>query len=432
MKIRYAVCFLFCISLALVQSREVRRLGKLAGQDWEVHASLGKNDYPYQSSEFFPDFSPVGALLGRNGTLGTATLIAPNTVITAAHVLKNSYSDSLPDPKNWEFVLSSDYENTQLGFRFSVEEITIHPHWIARQSQQNPLGDGDKLGVDLALLRLENSVTNVVPVRLPYQNTPHLGQKIFVSGFGNLVDGATGDYNTDNFRRMAGTNALDRVVREIYHEGLEASMSGGLLAFDFDAPSETSNTLGDSFGAFDNLPAGSSDSLPFELEVSTAEGDSGGPLIARADDHWRIFGIVSYGGDPRKDISDSTYGDITVFSRIYNQLDWIYDLLPSWPECKLLSESGWLESDWFGVFLPFSSGWNFHVDFGWLWSVPTTEDSVWVYLDHLEWLWISRSTFPFFYSDNLSQWLYFYKDSDLSGRWKVYDFANTVWTDYSI
>ena len=426
MKIRYAVCFIIFISFSFGQSQDGRRLGKLAGQNWEVHASIGKNDYPYQSSEFFPDFSPVGALIGENGTLGTATLIAPNTIITAAHVLKNTFSDSLPDPKNWEFVLSSDYESAKSAYRFSVAEIAIHPHWIARQSKQDPLGDGDKMGVDMALLRLEDPVPNVTPVRLPYQNSPYLGQKIFVSGFGNLVDGATGDYDTDNFRRMAGTNALDRVVREIVIGGHEASMSGGLLAFDFDAPREMSNTLGDSFGAFENLPAGSSGSFPLEFEVSTAEGDSGGPLIARVDDHWRIFGTVSYGS------SDSTYGDITVFSRIYNQLDWIHDFLPSWPECKLLSESGWMESDWFGVFLPFSSGWNFHVDFGWLWSKPTTEDSVWIYIDHLRWLWVSRSTFPFFYSDHLNQWFYFFNDSDLSGRWKVYDFANSTWSDYSI
>ena len=142
--------------------------------------------------------------------------------------------------------------------------------------------------------------------------------------------------------------------------------------------------------------------------------------------YWRIFGTVSYGS------SDSTYGDITVFSSIYNQLDWIHDFLPSWPECKLLSKSGWMESDWFGVFLPFSSGWNFHVDFGWLWSKPTTEDSVWIYIDHIGWLWVSRSTFPFFYSDHLNQWFYFYNGSDLSGRWKVYDFANLTWSDYSI
>ena len=84
-------------------------------------------------------------MIGENGTLGTATLIAPNTVITAAHVLKNSYNDSLPDPKNWEFVLSSDYESADSAFRFSVAEIAIHPHWIARQSKQDPLGDGDKM-----------------------------------------------------------------------------------------------------------------------------------------------------------------------------------------------------------------------------------------------------------------------------------------------
>ena len=67
------------------------------------------------------------------------------------------------------------------------------------------------------------------------ENSPYLGQKIFVSGFGNLVDGATGDYNPDNFRRMAGTNALDHLVREIVIGGHTASMSGVLLAFDFDA-----------------------------------------------------------------------------------------------------------------------------------------------------------------------------------------------------
>ena len=56
--------------------------------------------------------------------------------------------------KNWEFVLSSDYESADSAYRFSVAEIAIHPHWIARQSKQDPLGDGDKMGVDMALLRL--------------------------------------------------------------------------------------------------------------------------------------------------------------------------------------------------------------------------------------------------------------------------------------
>ena len=98
-EIRYAVCLIIFISFSFGQSQDGRRLGKLAGQNWEVHASIGKNDYPYQSSEFFPDFSPVGALIGENGTLGTATLIAPNTIITAAHVVKNSYNDSLPIQK---------------------------------------------------------------------------------------------------------------------------------------------------------------------------------------------------------------------------------------------------------------------------------------------------------------------------------------------
>jgi hypothetical protein len=346
-------------------------------------------------------------------------------VITAAHVLKNSFRNPMPSPESWEFIMYSDFESANIDYRFKIDEIIIHPYWIARQSEKNPLGDGDKIGVDLALLKLRKSVRGVFPARLPYQNSPSTGQKIFVSGFGNLVEGENGEFNPDNSRRMAGTNILDRVVKEIVIEEDIIAQSGGLLAIDFDSPKGNSNSLSNSEGAFENLPVGTSGSYPLELEVSTASGDSGGPLFASIDDQWRVFGTVSYGS------SDSTYGDITVFSRIFNHLDWIDPYLPPWPDSKILNESGWTESDWFGVFLPFSSGWNYHVEYGWVWSKPFSEDSVWAYFNHLGWLWVSPSTFPFFYSNDTNNWLYFYKDKDGTGAWIIYDFASSIWNDYT-
>ena len=163
MRIRNAFFLLIGIPSSFATSEEARRLGKLERQDWDIHAALGENAYPYSSSTSIPDFSPVGALVSDKGTLGTATLIAPNLVITAAHVLKNSFRNPMPSPENWEFIIYSDFESANIDYRFKIDEIIIHPYWIARQSEKNPLGDGDKIGVDLALLKLRKSVRGVFP-----------------------------------------------------------------------------------------------------------------------------------------------------------------------------------------------------------------------------------------------------------------------------
>jgi V8-like Glu-specific endopeptidase len=57
--------------------------------------------------------SCVGAVVSDN-LYGTATLVAPNVVITAAHVLKNYWSDPTPVPSKWKFILHTDYENALL------------------------------------------------------------------------------------------------------------------------------------------------------------------------------------------------------------------------------------------------------------------------------------------------------------------------------
>ena len=422
MKIRTVLFLISFVPVFLSGNGDGRRLGKLPSHTWDEHYALGNNYYPYQNTLLFPNFEAVGALISKNGTLGSATLIAPNLAITAAHIFKNRYDDPYPLVRNWEFVVYHDYEVAPSSFRYGVEEIVIHPFWISRQTSLNPLGDGDKKGVDLALVKLSQPVTGLLPVPLPLKNAPTLGQKVYVSGFGNLVEGETGDFDLENSRRMAGVNILDRLVREILVEGDDVAESGGLLAFDFDAPDSNHNSLKDSF---DNLPSGSSEPMPIEMEVSTAEGDSGGPLFARVDGKWRIFGTVSYGS------SDSTYGDITVFSRVYNHLDWIWPYLPSWPEFKMVDSSGWLESEWFGLVFPTDVGWNYHAELGWLWAQPKSEASVWAYINQLGWIWFSHSTYPFCYSENTKSWLYFAKTPNQSRSLRVYDFANNYWRSYT-
>lgn len=423
MKIRQLcalIVFPFLVHFA--DCENYRRLGKLENQSWGNHFLLGKNDYPYLASNDYPDFSPVGALISDDGILGTATLIAPDTIITAAHVVKNKTYDPLPFSKEWQFYLHDDFEVASSENIYAVKSFSIHPDWINRQNQKPPLGDGDQLGVDVALAILQRPVVGIQPYRLPGKDSLVTNHKIYIAGYGNLVEGEKGVQDPKNSRRMAGENVLDRVVKEIEVEDQSVNTTGGLLAFDFDSPSYSHNQLGQDKEMIDYLSAGSSDPYPLNLEVSTAVGDSGGPLIARQKNSWRIFGTVSYG------TSNSTYGDVTILTRLSNHVEWIRNQLPVWPSEMIINNQGWRESEWLGYFLPTPSGWNFHSKLGWFWSLPVDDENIWLFVNGLEWLWLTRTNFPFVYFYKEKNWFYIDVEMSNPSSWLIYDFNSGSWT----
>ena len=172
----------------------------------------------------------------------------------------------------------------------------------------------------------------------------------------------------------------------------------------------------------DYLSAGSSDPYPLNLEVSTAVGDSGGPLIARQKNSWRIFGTVSYG------TSNSTYGDVTILTRLSNHVEWIRNQLPVWPSEMIINNQGWRESEWLGYFLPTPSGWNFHSKLGWFWSLPVDDENIWLFVNGLEWLWLTRTNFPFVYFYKEKNWFYIDVEMSNLSSWLIYDFNSGSWT----
>ena len=176
----------FCVFLFLLflgpAFTDQRRIGKRHDLSWTPYYQLGTNSNAYESSKEYPDLSIVGALISRSGALGTGTLIAPNYVVTAAHVLKNDYYE-IPEKSDWEFVMYYDFGDATSVFKYQVDGIIIHPAWIARQTSTNTLGDGDELGVDLALVQLNRSVGGVYPARLPSTTDDPLGR---ASCFGRL------------------------------------------------------------------------------------------------------------------------------------------------------------------------------------------------------------------------------------------------------
>lgn len=415
----WSVLLLFLCTFSLHATN--RRVGKLDNLSWSPYFDLGQNSSIYSSLTQYPDFSPVGALYSNEGYLGTGTLVAPSVVVTAAHLFRNSFSSPTPDPSSWEFILHSPFTEASAKQRFEISQINLHPGWEARLPELNGKGDGDMLGVDLAIVILKKEVTGVYPAKLPVGGTEPLGEKVVVGGFGNLVDGASGAEAVQNQRRVGGLNTLDRVVLQVDKPNVPTEYLGGLLAIDFDSPQLDANTLGSGKPLVDNLSSGNSDPNPVELEASTAVGDSGGPAFMQIGNAWRIIGTVSYG------TSDSTYGDVTVFTRLASHESWIAGYLPSWKQARKTGVEGWLESDWFGYFLPLPSKWNFHPSHGWVYSSGENDESFWAWQENLGWWWSDLTVYPFIYSSERMNWLYFDALKSTPQEAVFYDYGMGDW-----
>jgi hypothetical protein len=421
---KLVLILLLFIAGEMIGKTENRRLGKLHNSNWTEYYNLGSNLGSYAAGINYPDFSCVGALLSKNGILGTGTLISSNVVVTAAHVLKNTLSTPSPRASDWEFILDSEYENASQSSIYEVDNIIIHPAWTSRLNQNGGAGDGDILGVDLALVILKNKVEGVYPAKLNYGNIESIGAKVFLAGFGNLVDGLAGTLSAQNIKRLGGENSLDRVVVQVNAPLVSKAERGGLLAIDFDSPQQNTNSLSANSPLVDYLGSGISSPVPLGMEASTAVGDSGGPAFIMVDGAWRAIGTVSYG------TSDSTYGDITVYTRLTSQVEWLQTYLPNWTQARSLRFEGWLELDWLGSFFNSSNNWNFHTLHGWFYSNNSSGESFWAWQgNHLGWWWSGRSVYPFLYSYTLARWLYI--DVEQSGFNKIiyFDYQEMRWKE---
>ncbi|MED5262961.1 MAG: hypothetical protein VX574_11255, partial [Myxococcota bacterium] len=81
--------------------------------------------------------------------------------------------------------------------------------------------------------------------------------------------------------------------------------------------------------------------------------------------------------------------------------------------------AGWRHSPWFGAFLPYSSGWLYHADLGWLYAQPDGTDGLWLWMEGKGWLWTNPGAYPYLFRHEGSVWLYFLKRKD--GRARFHD-----------
>ena len=76
-----------------------------------------------------------------------------------------------------------------------------------------------------------------------------------------------------------------------------------------------------------------------------------------------------------------------------------------WSEATVIAE-GWRTS-WLGKFMPFDSGWIYHLDFGWVYVEESDARGLWLWMESEGWIWSSENAWPFLWSNKSGDWIYF-------------------------
>jgi hypothetical protein len=230
-------------------------------------------------------FQAVGRVHVDGSWSGSGTLVADEWVLTAAHVLDR-------------FAGSARVELG--GQSYSVVEWVVNPGW-----------NGDLfLGRDMTLAKLDRKVTGIDPIAL-FEGSA-VGKEATIVGFGGTGTGSRGWNNAHDQRRRGATNTA---------EGGDFSLFGAefvnTLVTDFDSPARDRNTLA-------SLGSGAG---PTDLEGNVVFGDSGGALLVRDAESWKLAGVTSWmwnlGGGPL-----AGYGDLSGFAAVAGQRDWILQTVP--------------------------------------------------------------------------------------------------------
>lgn len=215
---------------------------------------------------------------------GHGVLIAPQWVVTAAHVV------------SWQHSVDVVVVG---GTPRAVRRLVIHPGFRTppQAMVDAALESGDwsayfefqEATDDIALIELAEPVRDVAPARI--YSGPAMGKVVRLMGRGATGTGSKGHH-------LHGPNRTD--LRHGYNE---ISVSDGRwLGYTFDKP-----------------PA----ALP--LEASTGSGDSGGPMLVAMGDEWHVAGITAWkrGQVDGTEVRLGRYGETGYGVRLAHYADWI-------------------------------------------------------------------------------------------------------------
>jgi autotransporter-associated beta strand protein len=289
----------------------------IAAACWSAPRTTGaatiRDDTPdsnYTSFSAQPQYASSGyidVVTSSEEIFGSATLIAPDWVITAAHVVTvdNGVGASAPAFPAAQVTFGQGASTTPFqAASIGVNSIAVESGWNYNLSNGN----------DLALVQLATPVTNVAPAQLyPSSLGTAIGQIATIIGYGKTGTGLTGD-NTGPGTRRAIQNVIDAFGGSNTTGGPPdnqpysfVGLSSNIELTDFDQPNTPSASVMGS-------------STPLSLEGSSVPGDSGGGLFLTAGSQTYLEAVTDFVGvEPSNPLSTNPagfYGDYNGYTRL--------------------------------------------------------------------------------------------------------------------